>query len=112
MIHLGMISDKISNIFLNCVSLHNSKMGHIAPYYFLQMICYLKCWPVMWRCTCIVLCERRCYCQKLTAYLVETFLAVIFKVFGVNVNLIFVYSVRTAVLCRVINKFFHLHCGF
>lgn len=45
-------------------------------------------------------------------YLVKTFLAIVFEVFGVNVNLIFVHSVRPAILGCVVDKFFHLHCGF
>lgn len=32
-------------------------------------------------------------------YLVETSLAVILEVLGININLIFVYSIRTAILC-------------
>lgn len=32
-------------------------------------------------------------------YLVETSLAVILEVLGININLIFVYSIRTTILC-------------
>jgi hypothetical protein len=37
--------------------------------------------------------------QKRMSYLVEAFLAIVFEVFGVYINLIFVYSVWTAILC-------------
>lgn len=50
--------------------------------------------------------------QKCVSYLVEAFLAIILEVLGVDINLIFVYSVWTAILCWIINKFFHLHCRF
>lgn len=56
--------------------------------------------------------EKRLMPQKRMSYLVEAFLAIVFEVFGVYINLIFVYSVWTAILCWVINKFFHLHCRF
>lgn len=55
--------------------------------------------------------ERGWYFRNIP-YLVETFLAVILEVLGINIHLIFVYSIRTAILCWVINKLFHLHCGF
>lgn len=48
--------------------------------------------------------------RKCVSYLVEAFLAIILEVLWVDINLIFVNSVWTAILCWIINKFFHLHC--
>lgn len=54
--------------------------------------------------------ERGEYFRNIS-YLVKTLLAVILEVLGVNVDLIFVHSVRTAILGGVVHKFFHLHRG-
>lgn len=37
--------------------------------------------------------------QKLISYLVEAFLTIILEVSGVNINLIFIYSIRPTILC-------------